>query len=76
MKAVCPKNPKHKKFVTTAHVMQEWVVDEHGEFIKVARNGECLEVVADPDPGNDWTCYVCGAEAKVRKDETQYEEED
>lgn len=70
MKATCPKNPKHKTFTTTAHVMQEWVVDEHGEFkfIECERSGGCLEVSKKPDPDNLWTCYICGAEAKVTSD--------
>lgn len=68
MKAICPKNPKHKKFVTTAHIMQEWVVDQEGEFIKVGKGGECLEVTEQPDPDNLWTCHACGAEAVVTED--------
>ena len=63
MKAVCPKNPKHKKFITTAHVMQLWVVDEHGEFIRC--EDECMEVTNGPDPCNTWTCAICLEEARV-----------
>ena len=66
MKVTCPKNPKHKTFITTAHVMQEWIVNEHGEFNRVHRDGECLEVIITPDPEEVWTCYFCGAEAKVK----------
>ena len=64
MTATCPNNPEHKRFLTTAHVMQEWVVDEKGEFVRVAN--ECLDVTHRPTECNTWTCEVCGAEAKVR----------
>ena len=62
MTAVCPKNKKHKRFVTTAHEMHDWVVDEHGAFIK---DDGCIDTTVYPDPGNIWTCIECGAEAKV-----------
>ena len=68
MKAICPKNQKHNQFVTTAHVMQEWIVDEKGEFIDINEGGECLEVTANPDPDNIWNCKTCGAIAKIEKD--------
>lgn len=60
--ATCPKDPTHKRFETTAHVMQEWVVDEHGSFISVARD---LQTDHGPDPDNIWNCATCGAEATV-----------
>ena len=64
MIATCPNDPEHKTFLTTAHVMQEWKVDEQGEFIKATR--ECLEVTAYPDAGNIWVCASCRAEAVVK----------
>lgn len=67
MKATCPKHPEHKEFITTAHVMQEWVVDEHGNFLNLEPGGESLEVVSDPDPNNCWYCKICGAEAEVEE---------
>jgi len=70
MKAICPKNRKHKRFITVAHIMQEWVVDEHGEFIRITKGGECLEVTHKPTMGNIWTCATCGTEA-----ETEFEED-
>ena len=63
MKAICPTNPKHQTFVTTAHVMQEWEVDSDGSFLEVASG--CLEVTHQPDPGNIWSCTECHAEAIV-----------
>ena len=65
MKATCPKNKKHKKFITTVHIVQEWVVDEHGNFIEKEDGGECLDVVKDVSPDNDWHCKICGAKANI-----------
>ena len=39
--AVCPQNPAHDRFLTTAHVMQEWEVEPNGEFTKVTE--DCLQ---------------------------------
>lgn len=62
-RARCPKDPAHKRFVTSAHVVEDWVVDENGDFLEKA--GDAIEVAAGPDPGNTWTCHECGAEAEV-----------
>jgi hypothetical protein len=68
MKAMCPNNPDHNRFVTVVHEMHEWVVDEKGDFVE---DKECLEVTHDPDKDNIWTCYLCGAQAKVVDDASQ-----
>jgi len=65
MIARCPKNPEHKRFITIAHVTEDWVVDERGEFIDVYQHSES-EVVHRPHPENTWTCEVCGAQAEVK----------
>jgi succinate dehydrogenase/fumarate reductase-like Fe-S protein len=65
IKAVCPNNPKHKEFLTTAHVMEAWKVDEHGQFIAVVKG---LQTEHGPDPGNIWNCHKCGAQATVTTD--------
>ena len=62
MKATCPKNPEHKKFVTTAHEQHDWVVTETGEIIE---DLGCLDVTHGPDSDNIWSCRDCGAEARV-----------
>ena len=62
MKATCLKNKKHKRFSTVANVMEEWEVDEHGNFVRVI---ESLQTNNGPDPGNIWTCLECGAQAEV-----------
>lgn len=64
MKAVCPLNPDHKRFETTATEVRDWIVDENGDFLNDLEN--CRpEVLSGPDPENIWTCYECGAEAEV-----------
>jgi len=65
MKITCPKNKKHNQFITTAHEVHDWVVDEQGNFIK---DLGCSEVAAKPDPDNCWNCRTCGADAKVEKE--------
>lgn len=66
MKAICPNNPNHKKFVTSAHVVEEWVVDESGNFVEVLST---LETAHGPNPDNLWFCYECGTDAEVLLDE-------
>ena len=61
-RAVCPNNPTHKKFHASAHVVQDWVVDEHGNFTKTLN--ECDQVLHFPDSEDIWTCDECGAEVK------------
>lgn len=60
--ATCPNDPQHKRFITVAHVAEDWIVDEHGDFVEVLAS---TETVARPDPDNTWTCAICGADAKV-----------
>lgn len=62
MKAICPKNPNHKKFITTAHVMEEWVVDSKGNWVETRQS---LQVDHGPNPDNEWNCAVCGEKAEV-----------
>ena len=63
MKATCPKCDS-KAFIATAYVSEDWVVDEHGDFIEIADNPD-VQVLHKPHPDNIWTCKFCGAEAKV-----------
>jgi hypothetical protein len=62
MRAFCPNNAEHKRFVTTAHILEEWVVDEAGNWIKTE---QALEITHGPDPYNTWVCYECGEPATV-----------
>lgn len=62
MKATCPKDLTHDRFLTTAHVMELWLVDPEGGWVETR---ECMDTTHAPDPGNTWTCAICGAEATV-----------
>ncbi len=48
-------------FCATAHVTQDWVVDENGNFISC--NDDCLEVIHFPDDNDIWDCNNCGYSA-------------
>lgn len=58
---ICPNHKNHRRFVTTAHVVQDWIVDECGDFQEVVE--DCSEVASDPCVENTWTCNKCGKEA-------------
>ena len=64
MKVSCPNDASHKDFYVTAHVAEEWVVDDMGLFQCVAE-GSSSEVVHAPDSQDLYTCRYCGCEAKV-----------
>ena len=61
-KHICPKCGG-RKFVTTAHVTQSWVVDSYGDFIHAVT--ECDEVTHQPDDANIWSCVECGTDGVV-----------
>lgn len=63
MRAVCPENSNHKTFITTAHVVQDWQVDERGNYLDTV--SDCIEVSAAPDKDNVWVCFKCGATAEL-----------
>lgn len=63
-RAFCPNNPEHKRFITVAHVSEDWIVDEWGDFLKVALSSEG-QTVSGPNPDNTWTCEECGATASM-----------
>ena len=60
-KHICPKCGGNQ-FITTAHIVQSWVVDETGNFIEVVSDDE---VTHAPDDDNIWTCKKCGEEAII-----------
>jgi len=64
MKATCPKDPTHKRFITVVHITEEWEVNAAGGFAEIA-NSDDGELIAGPDAGNTWTCKDCGTEAEV-----------
>jgi hypothetical protein len=63
-KHVCP-NGCNSGFYTTAHVMQEWKLDNNGNYIETME--DCLEVTAYPHDDNVWACAKCGAEAEIQR---------
>jgi len=63
IQAFCPKDKLHRRFITTAHVTQEWIVNEHGDWEETI--AECIDIVAGPTKGNIWECEICGSEADV-----------
>lgn len=58
MKITCPRNAEHKEFITVAHVSQDWIVDEAGDFLKL-HGPDAIETVAGPNVGNTFTCVAC-----------------
>lgn len=60
MAKICP-NCGSRVFCATAHVTQDWIVDENGAFIKSIN--DCLEVTHFPDDNNLWNCHNCGYSA-------------
>ncbi len=59
---ICPNNPEHIMFVTTAVVSQLWVVGVDGEKIEVI--DDCFDVVQEPQRESVWQCLECGAVAE------------
>lgn len=57
----CPESNKHKKFGVTAHVTQDWIVNEFGDFTSCTN--VCVEVTHRPNKNDVATCVTCGAEA-------------
>lgn len=53
---ICPKCG-NRTFSTPVHVMQDWEVDEDGEFISCLN--DCLQVSFSADDGNIWSCMKC-----------------
>ena len=65
--AYCPNdcllNPT---FFASAHVVETWVVDSKGGWIRTPNLGD-RETTHAPDDQDVWTCTKCGTEAKFRK---------
>lgn len=56
----CPKCGS-QVFSVTAHVTQDWEVDQDGDFLRCTN--ECVETTHRPDDDDIWTCAKCGHEA-------------
>lgn len=57
------------RFHVTAHVTQDWLVDEKGSFLETVSS--CEEITHNPDGDDLWTCAVCGYEASGKEFETK-----
>ena len=57
----CPKCGC-EEFYVTAHVVQDWIVDCNGDYIKTTE--DCVEVAHYPKDDDIWTCNKCGYEAE------------
>lgn len=53
----CPKCGA-TEFSATAHVTQDWTLDEYGAFVEA--ENECTEVTHYPDDSDIWVCKTCG----------------
>lgn len=53
----CPKCGC-ERFIVTAHVTQDWEVDEYGNWIMTTN--DCVEVTHTPDDDDIWECAQCG----------------
>ena len=62
LKITCPNNKKHNRFMTTAHVTQDWIVNENGDYVKVLN--ECVQVDKLPEYGNLFTC-ICKTKGQI-----------
>lgn len=63
MVAKCPNHPEHKEFITCAHVMQDWKVDAHENFVDIV--DASVQTTHGPHPENSWTCAICAVETVV-----------
>lgn len=55
---ICPKCGG-KRFIVPAHVVQDWVVDENGNYIDVSEDS-CPTILHYPDNNDTWECEKCG----------------
>ena len=62
---VCPKDNTHDRFIATAHITEDWVVDGEGNFVELSTASDC-QVVHAPDEDDYWECAICGAEAVAK----------
>ena len=52
----CPKCGE-KTFSSTAHVTQDWMLNDHGEFMESISN--CIDVTHRPNDDDLWQCLSC-----------------
>ena len=47
----------HDRFYVSPHVVQDWIVDGHGNWLETVE--DCTEVIHKPDSDDIWTCVGC-----------------
>lgn len=60
----CPKCGGFR-FAVTAHVTQDWEVDDQGQFVRCTN--DCVEVTHSPDMEDLWGCVDCGYSAEGKE---------
>ena len=68
----CPKCGCQEFYITN-HVLQDWLVDGDGKYIRT--EDECIEVTHFADDADWWQCADCGYDATGEKFEVKDEEE-
>jgi 3-deoxy-D-arabino-heptulosonate 7-phosphate (DAHP) synthase class II len=63
MKATCPNDPNHKKFINKGTLAVDVMVDENGKFLEVAE-GE-WEFIGGVNVETPWQCTECACLAEV-----------
>lgn len=57
-------------FIMTAHVTQDWIVNNRGEFCECLK--ECVEITHKPNDDDVWECQCCGADDPIALHENEY----
>lgn len=60
MRKRCPRCGG-EEFIVSAHVVQEWLVDECGLCLKVI--DDCVAITHEADDTDIWQCKKCGIDA-------------
>lgn len=62
MKIICPYDSTHKKFLAVAHVAEEWVIDDKGNFLECVKT---VETTHKPSYGDRFVCLDCEEETEA-----------
>lgn len=63
MFATCPTDTTHDTFITSVHVVQDWLVDRDGDWIQDVN--DCVDVIRSVSPDEVWVCAHCGEIATI-----------
>lgn len=64
MKIKCPVNPLHDRFMATAHVTEDWILDKDGHFVEVDKSYTSI-TTHYPTKKDVIICKICGSIAKA-----------